>query len=402
METRNSFGRPECRSFYGGLLRLTGVDPLTFVRPVNCVAYLLSMAALLLLGRAAKMRWWVTAMMMAVIGWNGHYLSMHNKMWSEPAMVALLVMMLWCGVAALRQPQRAARFVAAACALAAAAMMLRYAAVAVVPVLIVVALLARRPRLAVLPLLARVPVLVALTILNASSGNRSVAVHRIPWSENAMTALTLGDQIVPQRLAGGAIAVAVMLLWIGAGSVLAYRYRAQPTSRALTVALLWCGAYAAFLPFAQLFISPPFRIDLRILTPLYVGLVVVAAATVGLALETSRHALAFLLALPLVIATSRAGRFMITSASTPPADAQCVGRQWYVDTIRRAPPPGTVATNAQGTVWLALRRPVQSTGPADAYIWIDARVGCDNVVEDGTMPPPPATGSNGLVVGVRR
>nr|MDQ3283550.1 hypothetical protein [Acidobacteriota bacterium] len=379
------FWPPGLSLLYAALSRLTGRDPLMLVPLVDCTAYLLTMTALFLLGRIAAMRWWVVAIMMAAVAWNSHYISMHNKMWSEPLGVTLLVVTLCCAIGALRFPHRAIPFLVAACAAAAAAVMLRYAFVAVVPVLMAVALLARRPWLALSPLLAPAPALLAMSLLGASRGNRTVAVQSVPWTENVAETLRLADQFLPQRLTLGVGGVLVILLWIGAGVAFAFRARGRAGADALRVALLWCAAYAAFLPFAQMFMVPSFPLNLRILTPLYVGLVIVTATAIEAAISHRRN-VAVLLALPLAITVARAARLVV--APPPLRSFQCMDRQWYIDALRRQRPAGTIASNAQGTVWLALRRPVLSEPPAQTYIWIDPRIACEGVVENATVPMP--------------
>ncbi|HEX8620036.1 MAG TPA: hypothetical protein VF911_20820, partial [Thermoanaerobaculia bacterium] len=208
---------PRIPLLYAALSRITGRDPLAFVPLVNGFAYLFTMAALFLLGRISGMRWWTVALVMAAIGWNSHYASMQNKLWSEPVTLALLVVTLACAAAALRNPERASYLIVAACAAAAAAITMRYAAVAVVPVLMVVALMARRPWLALAPLATPLPLLLTLSALGASQEKRSIALQAIPWLSNGIASLELADQFVPQRFTFAVGGIVAILLWVGAG-----------------------------------------------------------------------------------------------------------------------------------------------------------------------------------------
>jgi hypothetical protein len=192
--------------------------------------------------------------------------------------------------------------------------------------------------------------------------------------------------------------VPVLLFWSIAGAVLAMRDR---TRHVLIVALLWCVAYAVFLPFAQMVSVPSFALDLRILTPLFAGLVIVAAASADAAMRERRRLLAIVLLLPLVLAAARGAKVMLAPHPQPVAD--CVSRSWYVDAIRRAAPTGTIVSNAQGTVWLALRRPVLARGAAETYVWIDPAIACSPVVEEPGAPPPAGVrGERGLVIAPQR
>lgn len=382
---------PGLSLLYAGLSSVTGDDPTRHVRGVGMVSYLAMMTALYAAARLLTLRWWTTALLLSTVGWNGFYLSVHDKLWSEPPALPLLIGALLCVLAAAQMPRRAGRLLAAACVLLSIAMVFRMAAVAAVPLVFVAAIALRRWAIAALVLLTPVPTLIAMSLLGASRGNRDFRLQPIAWEQHAHAYSSLGEQFLPNAF-GGAMALVPLVILILAA--VAARFPLDDRGRAVAGAAVWTATYAAFLPVTQLLAAPPPIVDLRMLLPLFPPLVLAACAALDLAVEHRRLFPAALLATILLVSTIRAGRYVAATMTSGPirsARRACVSREWYISTIRRMDPRGTIVTNAPGTVWLALRRPVRTTGPADTTIRIDARTACPSVVDY------PEMGSHGNV-----
>ena len=383
---------PGVSLLYAALSAITGADALTLVPVVNVVSYVLLVAALAWLASIAGLRWWIAAAALAAVALNGFYLSMHNKLWSEPPSLAMLVVVMLC------LPRRTNVALAAACVAAAAAIMMRYAFLALVPVIFAVALVTRRRAMAVAALLTPLPTVLALALLGASRGKRALALQDVPWGENAAALIPVGDQVFPVRLLGPAVAGLFVLLCIAAPLIVAIRAEASPARTTALVAFGWTIAYALFLPFTQAVVIPPPVVDLRMLSPLYFGAMIGLAAACEIAARRHRW-FPLLLAIPLVLAGARGARATIQAIGTKPPETTCVSRMAYVDAIRAAAPRGTIATNAASTVWLAVRRPVLRSGPAESIVWIDPARACPHVVEDEAFPRPPGSpDGRGLLV----
>jgi hypothetical protein len=379
---------PGVSLLYAMLSAVTGADALALVPTVNVVSYVLLVAALAWLVWLSGLEWWIAAAGLAVVALNGFYLSMHNKLWSEPPSLAMLVVAILCLAVSAHVPRHANAALAGACLAAAAAIMTRYAFLALVPLIVVFALATRRRVMVVAALLTPLPTVLALTLLGASRGKRALAVQSVPWGENAPALVALGDQVFPARWLGWGAAVLFVVLCIAVPLVVALRAERSVARTSALVAFGWTISYSLFLPFTQAVVVPPPVIDLRMLFPLYAGAMIGLAASGELAARGRSRVVAVLLTLPLALAGARAARATIHAIGKKPPAMACVSRTAYVDAIRAAAPRGTVATNASATVWLALRRPVLRGGPAESIVWIDPARACPHVVEDDAFPRP--------------
>jgi hypothetical protein len=389
---------------YAGLWRVTGAPPLELVRWVDLAAYLVLVLSCLGIASLAGMRPAIALAMLAAIVCNGVIVSMQNKLWSDPPGLALLSAMLLALLAAATRPRRAAAFLSAAWALAAAAIMLRYAMLATIPLLMLVALLVRRRLFAVAAPLAAVPAVLAMVTFGASKGSRTFGAQPMPWGDDVQALFRLADQVFPTR-AGGAIALAAfVLLCLAAPVVLACRRDPEDVPDAARVALriaaAWTGGYALFLPIAQFLAYPSFALDTRIFAPLYLGAIIATAAACEL-LARRRHAAALLLALPLLFAGGRALRYTVTGIHRVPEVRPCTSREEYIAALRSLAPSGLLVSNAQGIVWYALRKPVFAPPfpiTPVTEVWFDPARACKDIIEREMPRPVGGTPGRALVI----
>jgi hypothetical protein len=393
---------PGVSLLYAAVARIAETEPLALVRAIDITSYGTLVLACAAIAWVAGMRVWIATAMLAAIAWNGFLLSMHNKLWSEPPTLALFALLLLCLIGALRTPGRAAPLLLAACALAAAAILLRYAMIVTVPLVASVALLARRWWIAALALLAPIPTALTLHLLSVTPGSRSLVTQTIPWPTNWHALVAVADQLFPVRVLGAAAAVLFVLLCVAAPVAIAARAQRDSARSAVIVASLWTVGYGVFLPSAQAFTTPPPEVSLRMLAPLLVAAIIATAAACEIGARKHRL-LAVLFAIPLLLGAARGMRFVVMNMHSRSV-TDCPDRAWYIAAIRTASPRGPVTSNAQGVVWFALRRPVApisaSSAPARAtVIWIDPNVACANIVEQEDVAPPPlATSTNGLTI----
>lgn len=389
---------PGMSLLYAFLSAATRLDPVRLVPIVNAAAFILTVSAFAMLVRLAGVRWWLGALSVAAVAWNGLYLSMQNKMWSELPSIALFIVTLLFLANALRRDARAGRWISLALVTTAGCIMFRYAFLALIPVLMLVAILDRRWIAAMAALLTPIPTLAAVFLLGASRGNRAFDLQAVQLHEFRSAIVAVGEQMFP-RLLGG---VAVVVLIVAAGFVIPLIF-ARTTGpgaarEVIGLTLLWTIAYTAFLLVAQMLISPQPIVDLRMLLPLYFTLVLAVAVSCEIAFREHRMIAVFLMA-SLLSASLRAGRFALFTIGRKGEVRNCVPRQWYVDAIRNAAPQGSIGSNAQGTVWLALRRPISTMADADTMIWIDSARACEGAVD---LFAPRPSGSverrNGLVI----
>lgn len=295
---------PGTSLLYAGASRMTGLPPIALAICIGALCYVTLALACIGIVEVAEIRTPVAAAMLAAILCNGVIVSMQNKLWSEPPALACIGLLVLALTAAIQRPARAAPLLAAACVLAAAAILFRYAMVPAIPVVMIVAVVLRRRVFALAAPLAIVPTLLALNLLGASRGERTFAWHGTFWRRNAEDVMVLVDQVFPVRLGvTAAILFAVCCLIVPI---------AVDRRGATLVAWLWAAGYAAFLPLAQSTATPSFFLEARLLSPLYIGAILTtAAAAETAARQRSRLALAAL-ALPLLLAAVRAVRYTIT------------------------------------------------------------------------------------------
>jgi len=394
---------------YAGLWRITGAPPLELVRWVDLTAYLVLMLSCLGISSLARMRPAIALAMLAAILCNGVIVSMQNKLWSDPVALALLSAMLLTLLAATVRPHRAAAFLSAAWVLAAAAIALRYAMLATIPLLMLVALLVRRHVFAIAAPLAAGPAVLAMAAFGASRGSRSFAPQPMPWGDDGRALLPLADQVFPLRF-GGALALAVFFgCCVAAPLVLAIlrgrrEEEGDPTRAAVRIAACWSAGYGVFLLVAQYLAYPSFALDTRIFAPLYLGAIVATAAACEL-LARRRNAAALLLAVPLLLAGVRSVRYSVMEMRPRPGLSSCTTRDAYVAALRAAAPVGSpVVSNGQGTVWYALRKPVFVPGAAAApgsTVWFNPDRACPGIVERDLPPPAGAAAQEPLVISRR-
>lgn len=285
---------PGVSLLYAGFGAITGAELVSLVPVVNGVAYLLTAAFLWLLARVTRMKTWTTAVMLAAILLNTAVLAAHRKVWSEPPTLALLAAMLLCVAAAKKE-----RLLFVATAIAAVAILFRFAMLATVPFLCVAFFfLSKRRALTLVPLLAPLPWFAITRVLEAPVGTaRTSSLHLVPWRENVPGLRALADQLIPARALGiGAILLTIALVVF---AVIVAKNRLSILGAG------WALCFAAFVLFAQAIATPSFALDLRILLPLYVGLVIAIAAGAD---ASRKLAFAVVLALPLILVPIRGAR----------------------------------------------------------------------------------------------
>lgn len=304
--TVQSVWPPGLPLLYAGLSLMTGTEPLQLVRAVNLASYMASAIALMAILLRASVPFRIGVFAAAAILMNTAFASLHNKLLSEPPTFALLLVLL-ATLVSTAPPRRAAlRFVPAAM-VAGAAMTLRFAMFALLPLLGVTAFFARSWR-ALLIGASAVAIPFTARALVGSAGRERVDLvpATIPWRENATAIVTLVDQFVPIRIVGDAAAAAVLPGILIGASIAAVRGPRNRAWNLTTLSIIWVLSYGGFLLAAQAFATPSFTLDLRILLPLHIGVVLAAAGGATLALPRSA-ALAFCLAIPLALAGFRGG-----------------------------------------------------------------------------------------------
>jgi hypothetical protein len=346
---------------YAAASRLSGRPAEELVPAVNLIALLAALFVFWQMLEIAKVRSWIAVIAFSAFALNGVFLSGTAKLWSDPIALPLLLAMLFCLMTG--------RLVAAN-VLAAVAVTVRFAMVATLPVLVIAAFLTRRFR--ILPFITGAAMLFFLLAMRGKGGTIQPIQLRGNWDAFA----ALAAQMVPSTFV-------VLAATIVIPAVVARR--ALP----VVIALTWILSYAAFLMVAQALATPSFTMDLRILFPLYPAMLLAAAV----AAESANHrAVTMFIALILGIASLRAAHYVLGSLRDQPAAQHCITREQLVAEIRRVGMHATsVATNAQGLVWFALRRPVYDLGrgpaPRDATIlWVDPATACAFAVDSPSVP----------------
>jgi hypothetical protein len=406
---------PGVSLLYAGLAALTGLDPLLHVRFVNLVFYSLAALALGAVLRLSSIRLWIAVAAFASFMTNGVYVSMHNKLWSEPPAIALLLLVIFCLIGVVRT-RGAWSLVVTATLFAAIGISFRFAMLATIPLIALVTLVAAPKRaLAFIPLAAPLPGLLAFELLEASRGPRTLGVRATPWMDNWKALADMSDQFVPTRLLGDAIAVGTVLsVLLVAAFFCIHSYLTSvrglsdansahpprqdvdgPPAALGAIAGVWTVGYGAFLLLAQAFAHPSFAFDVRILSPLFVGIVITTAAGAELLARRTRL-LPIIVALPLVVSAARGLRYTTTHLGPVSIEsADCTTREQVITALRDSPPAGPILTNAQGPVWFALRRDTlalsqvtlsRSERPA-SIVWIDPEKACTNVTEWSDVTP---------------
>jgi hypothetical protein len=352
---------PGTSLLYAGASRVTGRSAEKLVPAINLIALLVTLFAFWRILELTRVRWWISAIVFAALALNGVFLGEMTKLWSDPIALALFVTMLCCLMTE--------SFVAAN-VIVAIAVVFRFAMVAALPVLLIAALMSRRRRW--MPFVTGAVIL--LFVL--STRGRGGAMQPLHLHANWNAFCELAAQMVPSVLVVIAVTIAIPLL-------VARRVSA------VLLAMTWIISYISFLIIAQALATPSFTTDLRILFPLYPAMLLSAAAA---AESARRRPVAIGLTLVVAIGALRGAHYVVGSLRSQPAAQRCITREALVEQIRKA--AGTapsVATNAQGLVWYALRRPTyrlgRSTPPGDALIlWIDPEVACPSSIDDNDAP----------------
>jgi hypothetical protein len=354
---------------YAAVSRATGATPEAVVPAVDLVALVVTLLAFWRILEVARVRWWIAAAAFAALAMNGVFLSQMTKLWSDPIALALFVTMFCCLMT---------ESLVAANVVAAIAVVFRFAMVAALPVLLVAALLSRRKRW--MPFVTGGVML--LFVLSTRGGGGALQPLQLRPNWNAFAELCA--QMVPSAVVVIAATFVIPLL-------LARR------ARAVQLAATWIVSYLSFLIIAQALATPSFTTDLRILFPLYPAMLLSAAVA---AQSARSRVLTVTVTVIISIGAARAAHYVFGSFRARPAVQHCVTREALIAQIRRAAATApSVATNAQGLVWYALRRPTyrlgHSTPPRNALIlWIDAAAACPYVIDDSDAP------RQGSVIGV--
>lgn len=389
---------PGLSLLYAFVSRLSNQPPLDLVAPIDSISYVMSIALLAFLLYRSAVRWPIAMLAVAALAWNGYYLSIHNKLWSEPPTLAFFVAAIVCLTEFARKTKRSTAWFLAALLCTATCILLRYAFLPLVLVAAGLAAWQRRWLHATFAALTPIPTIVALAALGAATpGNRSMGVQPVVWSQFSQAFVSLSEQMFPGRFGGGTVTILFALVTFIIPIVALKTSEHGPGVVTTVTGLAWLFVYVSFLMFTQMTAVPPPIVDLRMLIPLYFT-AIVAAATASEMLIHRRQWLAAVVIIGLALASFRAARFTVGVYRSQPPAADCVSREWYVGAIRKRAPQGTIVTNAQGTVWLALHRPIFSSGDGQTVIWIDAQRACDGVVEQLTTQPPSAPNENGLVI----
>jgi hypothetical protein len=352
---------PGTSLIYAGASRVTGLSAEKLVPGINLIALLVTLFAFWRILEVARVRWWIAVVAFAGLALNGVFLSEMTKLWSDPIALALFVAMLWC---------LATESFVAANIVAAVAVVFRFAMVATLPVLLVAALMSRRRRW--MPFVTGVAMLLFVLATRGRAGVMQPLQLRANW--NAFC--ELAAQMVPSVLVVIAVTIVIPLL-------------VASSTRAVLLALTWIISYISFLVIAQALAAPSFTTDLRILFPLYPAMLLSAAA----AAQSARgRAVAIALTFVVGIGALRGAHYVVGSLRSRPAAQQCVAGEAFVAQIRKvAGNAPSIATNAQGLVWYALRRPTyrlgHSTPPPNAFIlWIDPATACASSIDDADAP----------------
>lgn len=383
---------PGTSLLYASLSTFTGASVEGLIRPVNAIAFIISLGLFGSLVEGLCRGAFARTVAFAAFALNGVFLSQYTKLWSDPIALPLLLGVLWL---LLRQKNEALPPLivpVAVTSLVAAGIMFRFAMLALVPVAVLQ--MGCDPRIRKyrwLPLLSPVAVVVSLSALGARSGSRSFTAGRADWHGNLAAFEKLSAQFLPQVLPPLLMLVLSIAILIVMPALMWRRFEAFPL-------FLWIGGYAAFLCVAQVIAQPSFAMDLRVLFPLYPAIVLLGAGSI----EVEQRWMRYVVLLVLSIAALRGahyayGSIMTTAGAVPVA---CVTREQIVADLRRRPVAASVlVSNAQGLVWYATRKP--TFRPLDFHrpdhaeaIFVDERTACAGAIDDPMSSQAPQLRSN--------
>lgn len=359
-ETTQRVWPPGTSLLYAIVSRISGRAPEELPGAVGIAAYLITMAATAIALLATVRRGWIASVAFAALACNSFVVSMTNKLWSDPPALACFSVAL----ALLIVAKPSASTIAAATGVIALGISFRYAMIAA---LVLPLWLAWRMRLRwFLPAIGSCLVVILIVIATRMGGFRAPPLHEDVRALEALSAQLLPAQL---GLAGFWILAAAI------GTAVLYG------DRRAAITGVWIAAYVVFLFVAQAIANPSFQLDLRILILLYPAIVIAIASAADSLLNAGRRQLATVLLAILVIGVIRALHGLVPQ---PAAERpSCVTREQVIaDLKKHHVDAARVASNAQGLVWYALRRPITTAPRAgDMIVMVDPRRVCDGIVE---------------------
>jgi hypothetical protein len=311
---------------------------------------------------------------------SAHLLGIHAFVLSEPLFLALALGALLSLARHLEGGGR--RAFAAAAALAALALLDRYAGAALALAgALALALCARPRRLAgavLFAALAALPLCVFLAWL-AEAPPRELALHPISWGRMRLAVATLAGWLLLGRLPFAAQAAALAALGL-AMAALARRAPREPASEVARVFACFGAVYALFLPLSVSLADAHTPLNARLLAPLYPVALVLALRAAQHALRFSRgrapRAIALAGALLFTLASGRAALAFALSARADGVAPGYATRAWaespLVARLRQLDAGTPVYSNAPDAVvfltgrearWLPRRREPVSRQP---------------------------------------
>lgn len=365
---------PGTSLLYAAAARLTDTPPDQLVRAVNLGALLFTAIFLWLILELSIERRWIALLAFAVFMLNTAFLSMHNKLWSDPLALATNTAVLACAILAARSIKKNwYGWFLAACVLLAMAISFRFAMIAGVPVLACLAFwlsatTGSHRHAIMLPLLSPIPTIILFRLLGISGLSDRISGFSTPNIQQMWDAFrNIGDQFFPIRSLSAEFASTITLFLLIAlpfGIVLC----ASNARKCTAVILLtsYSVAYCLFLLLAQVVPQPPVVIDLRILLQIYPFLLISFAVAIDALLSTraiGNRGLALAMSVLLAIAAARSIRAAAQAYHREAEGATCISRDEVASALRtlqfKVTPP-QIVSNVQGLAWYVLRIPANS------------------------------------------